>query len=53
LAPVISRTPRSIADGQPYAVPATIDEPAILDEIKQALERCGYGSDVHDSFDPS
>jgi propionyl-CoA synthetase len=28
---------RKIADHQPYAMPATIDDPAILDEIKTAL----------------
>ncbi len=34
---VLRATMRSIADGQPYAVPATIDDPKILDEIKAAL----------------
>ena len=41
---VLRGTMRSIADGQPYSVPATIDDPAILDEIKDALRRCGYGA---------
>ena len=40
---VLRGTMRSIADGQPYSVPATIDDPAILDEITDALRRCGYG----------
>ena len=40
---VLRGTMRLIADGQPYSVPATIDDPAILDEITQALQRCGYG----------
>ncbi len=39
---VLRGTMRSIADGQPYSVPATIDDPAILDEIKEALRLCGY-----------
>jgi propionyl-CoA synthetase len=39
---VLRGTMRSIADRQPYSVPATIDDPAILDEIKDALQRCGY-----------
>jgi propionyl-CoA synthetase len=30
---------RLIADGEEYSVPATIDDPAILDEIKDALHR--------------
>jgi propionyl-CoA synthetase len=28
---------RKIADGEPYPIPATIDDPAILDEIAAAL----------------
>jgi propionyl-CoA synthetase len=40
---VLRGTMRSIADGQPYAVPATIDDPAILDEIRDALQLLGYG----------
>jgi propionyl-CoA synthetase len=34
---ILRRTMRTIADGGTYAVPATIDDPAILDEIKAAL----------------
>jgi propionyl-CoA synthetase len=33
---------RQIADGEPYQVPPTIDDPAVLDEIKSALARLGY-----------
>jgi propionyl-CoA synthetase len=33
---------RSIADVQPWKMPATIDDPAILDEIALALSRLGY-----------
>jgi len=40
---VLRGTIRSIADAQPYSVPATIDDPVILDEIRDALARCGYG----------
>ena len=39
---VLRGTIRLIADGQPYMVPATIDDPVILDEIKDALARCGF-----------
>ena len=35
---------RRIADDREYAVPATIDDPAILDEITTALEAAGYGA---------
>jgi len=33
---------RKMADGKEYTVPPTIDDPAILDEIKTALEGVGY-----------
>jgi propionyl-CoA synthetase len=35
---------RRIADGEEYSVPATIDDPAILQEITVTLELLGYGS---------
>jgi propionyl-CoA synthetase len=34
---VLRGTMRKIADGEPYPIPATIDDPAILDEIAAAL----------------
>ena len=39
---VLRGTMRQIADGDPYKVPPTIDDPATLDEIRVALERLGY-----------
>ena len=38
---ILRGTMRSIADGDEYAVPATIDDPAILDEIRDALQGVG------------
>ncbi|MFC1357175.1 MAG: propionyl-CoA synthetase [gamma proteobacterium symbiont of Phacoides pectinatus] len=35
-------TMKKIADGEEYRMPATIDDPAILDEIGEALRRIGY-----------
>jgi propionyl-CoA synthetase len=35
---------QKIADSQDYAMPATIDDPAILDEIEEALKKVGYAS---------
>ncbi len=35
---------QKIADGQPYTVPATIDDPAILPEIAEALRVLGYAA---------
>ncbi|MEX0305042.1 MAG: propionate-CoA ligase PrpE [Leisingera sp.] len=54
LAVVIDRLPKTrsgkilrgtmvnIADGTPWKMPATIDDPAILDEITEALQTIGY-----------
>jgi propionyl-CoA synthetase len=39
---VLRATMRKIADGQDYAVPPTIDDPAILDEVADALKSIGY-----------
>lgn len=41
---VLRRTMRAIANGESYKTPATIDDPAILDEIGEALARLGYPS---------
>ncbi|MFH0788038.1 MAG: propionyl-CoA synthetase [Pseudomonadota bacterium] len=40
---ILRGTMRKIADGEPYSVPSTIDDPATLDEIGQALKTIGYG----------
>jgi propionyl-CoA synthetase len=34
---------KKIANGGPWTIPATIDEPAILDEIETALKGKGVG----------
>ena len=39
---ILRGTMKSIADGTEVKVPATIDDPAILDEIKKALQTLGY-----------
>jgi propionyl-CoA synthetase len=39
---ILRSTMKKIADGQDYQVPATIDDPAILDEITDALRAIGY-----------
>jgi propionyl-CoA synthetase len=38
---ILRGTMRAIADQQPYRTPATIDDPVILDEIKQVLVDAG------------
>ena len=39
---ILRGTMKSIADGADLAIPATIDEPEILDEIREALSALGY-----------
>jgi propionyl-CoA synthetase len=39
---ILRGTMKRIADGQEYTVPATIDDPAILNEIAAALRGLGY-----------
>ncbi len=39
---ILRGTMRSIADAKAYRVPATIDDPTILDEIADALQTIGY-----------
>ncbi|MCW5750453.1 MAG: propionyl-CoA synthetase [Alphaproteobacteria bacterium] len=41
---VLRATMRRIADAEPYTIPATIDDPAILEEIGAALGAIGHGS---------
>ncbi len=33
---------RKIANAESYSIPSTIDDPAILKEIEDALTLCGY-----------
>ena len=39
---ILRGTIRKMADGEDFAVPPTIDDPAILDEIREALAPLGY-----------
>jgi propionyl-CoA synthetase len=39
---ILRGTMRAIADGEEYRMPATIDDPAILPEIGEALAKAGY-----------
>ncbi len=39
---ILRGTMKRIADGQEYTAPATIDDPAILAEITEALGAKGY-----------
>jgi len=39
---ILRGTMKKIADGQEYKAPATIDDPAILDEITESLSGLGY-----------
>lgn len=39
---ILRGTMKKIADGQEYKMPATIDDPTILEEITEILEKLGY-----------
>jgi len=39
---ILRGTMRKIADGESYTMPSTIDDPAILGEIEEALKKVGY-----------
>ncbi len=39
---ILRRTMASIADGEEFKMPATIDDPAVLDEIAEALKTIGF-----------
>jgi propionyl-CoA synthetase len=39
---ILRGTIQKIADNEPWKMPATIDDPVILDEITEALEGIGY-----------
>ena len=43
---VLRGTMQKIADGEAYKAPATIDDPAILPEIAEALATLGYARKV-------
>jgi propionyl-CoA synthetase len=38
---VLRGTMRKIADSEPYRIPATIDDPAVLEEVRTALRALG------------
>jgi hypothetical protein len=38
---------RKIVDAEEYNVPSTIDDPAILREIKKIVSTLGYGKKYH------
>jgi propionyl-CoA synthetase len=42
---ILRATMVKIADSEAFKMPATIDDPAILDEIKEALQTLGYAKD--------
>ena len=42
---ILRSTMVALADGKKYKMPATIDDPAILEEISVALKKCGFPND--------
>ena len=43
---ILRGTMVKIADGEPWKMPATIDDPVTLDEVTEALRRLGYARDA-------
>jgi len=41
---ILRKTIRQIADGEPFTMPSTIDDPAILDEIRNRLSERSIGN---------
>ena len=41
---ILRATMVKVADGEDFKLPATIDDPAILDEIREALQSIGYAN---------
>ncbi len=41
---ILRGTMRKIADGKEYRMPSTIEDPEVLDEIKEAVKEIGYGT---------
>jgi propionyl-CoA synthetase len=41
---ILRGTIKKMADGEPWTMPATIDDPVILDEIGSALKGRGVGT---------
>ena len=39
---ILRGTMRRIADSDDYRMPATIEDPGVLDEIRQAMQSIGY-----------
>ncbi|NVO32451.1 AMP-binding protein [Hymenobacter lapidiphilus] len=51
---ILRKTLRQLADGEEFTVPSTIDDPAILDEIRAVLTRRGMLKEIGGSqLDPS
>jgi len=46
---VLRGTMRRIADAEPWTTPATIDDPAALDEVRSALHGAGYAREAGDA----
>ena len=38
---ILRKLIRQLADGEKYMVPATIDDPVIIDEVKESLDKKG------------
>jgi propionyl-CoA synthetase len=44
---ILRKTLRQLADGEAFAVPSTIDDPLILDELRPHFQRRSLGQALH------
>ena len=42
---ILRGTMRSVADGEAWNMPATIDDPAVIEEVARALKQLGLPAD--------
>jgi len=43
-APILRGVMVKMADGEPFRLPATIDDPAVLEEVRAALKGAGFAA---------
>ncbi|RHY33927.1 hypothetical protein DYB32_001320 [Aphanomyces invadans] len=49
---IVRRTIQTMADNKPFAIPATIENEAVLDDILVALQSIGYAKHPHHHLEP-
>ena len=50
---ILRKTLRQLADGEEFAIPSTIDDPLIIDEISSAFQRRSLGEAFENAHESS